>query len=167
MKLGTGGKVTIYNNTGSVDVIVDVNGWFTDSSVARAAGALHAAETPARRLRQPDRCWRHGCSPGHRPGRGSGHGRAARSRAQRHRRHAPARGWLTAFPTGAGLASDIGPELHHRQDEVEASSSWRGVRARAARSTCSRRPAPKSSSMPGAGSPRELRGKGTFWSLGG
>ena len=33
-KLGTGGKVTIYNNAGSTDVIVDVSGYFTDASVA-------------------------------------------------------------------------------------------------------------------------------------
>jgi hypothetical protein len=30
--LGTGGKVSIYNPAGSVDVIADVNGWFTDST---------------------------------------------------------------------------------------------------------------------------------------
>jgi hypothetical protein len=37
-KLGTGGRVTIYNGSGSVDVIVDVGGWYTDASVAGLTG---------------------------------------------------------------------------------------------------------------------------------
>ena len=52
VKLGTGGRVTIYNNAGSTDVIVDVNGWFTDSSVAGAAGVFTPL-TPARILNVP------------------------------------------------------------------------------------------------------------------
>jgi hypothetical protein len=32
VKLGSGGQVTLYNNTGQTHVIVDVNGWFTDAS---------------------------------------------------------------------------------------------------------------------------------------
>ena len=45
-KLGTGGKVTIYNNAGSTDVIVDVSGWYTDASVAGTTGIYTAAARP-------------------------------------------------------------------------------------------------------------------------
>ncbi len=48
-KLGTGGKVTIYNSAGSTDLIVDASGWFTDASVAGAVGAYNPL-TPARIL---------------------------------------------------------------------------------------------------------------------
>ncbi len=47
--LGTGGKVTIYNNAGSTDVVVDVGGWFTNSSVAGTAGGTTVLN-PARIL---------------------------------------------------------------------------------------------------------------------
>ncbi len=43
--VGTGGRVSFYNGLGSADVIVDVNGYFTDSS---AAGAQFVALAPAR-----------------------------------------------------------------------------------------------------------------------
>jgi hypothetical protein len=43
--VGTGGKVSFYNGLGSADVIVDVNGYFTDSS---AAGAQFVALAPTR-----------------------------------------------------------------------------------------------------------------------
>jgi uncharacterized protein YkwD len=49
VKLGAGGKVTIYNGAGSTDVIVDVSGWYTDASVAGTQGSLTAV-TPARIL---------------------------------------------------------------------------------------------------------------------
>ncbi len=49
VKLGTGGQVTIYNNAGSTDVIVDVNGWYTDASVAGSTG-IYTPLTPARIL---------------------------------------------------------------------------------------------------------------------
>ncbi len=39
VKLGTGGKVTLYNHKGDTHVIVDVSGWFTDTSVTGTAGA--------------------------------------------------------------------------------------------------------------------------------
>jgi hypothetical protein len=48
-KLGTNGRVTIYNNAGQTDVIVDVNGWFTDASQAGAGGTFAPLE-PARIL---------------------------------------------------------------------------------------------------------------------
>jgi uncharacterized protein YkwD len=40
LKLGAGGKVTIFNALGSADVIVDVGGWYTDASVPGNLGAL-------------------------------------------------------------------------------------------------------------------------------
>ena len=36
--LGSGGQVVIYNHGGGVDVIADVDGWFTDGSDAGASG---------------------------------------------------------------------------------------------------------------------------------
>ncbi|MDQ4088705.1 MAG: hypothetical protein M3163_00120 [Actinomycetota bacterium] len=48
-KLGTGGRLTIYNNAGGTDVVVDVNGWYTDGSVAGTPGAFTPLE-PARIL---------------------------------------------------------------------------------------------------------------------
>jgi hypothetical protein len=48
-KLGTNGRVTIYNNAGQADVIVDVNGWFTDASQIGASGA-YVPLVPARIL---------------------------------------------------------------------------------------------------------------------
>jgi hypothetical protein len=45
VSIGTGGKVSFYNGLGSADVVVDVNGYFTDSS---AAGAQFVALAPAR-----------------------------------------------------------------------------------------------------------------------
>jgi uncharacterized protein YkwD len=49
VKLGAGGKVTIFNGLGSTDVIVDVGGWFTDGSSPGTEGAL-VPVTPARIL---------------------------------------------------------------------------------------------------------------------
>ncbi len=37
-KLGAGGRITIYNNKGSADIIVDVGGWFSDTSVPSTSG---------------------------------------------------------------------------------------------------------------------------------
>ena len=48
--LGTGaeaGKISVYSPVGSVDVIVDVNGWYGDG-VAQAAGALFTPMAPTR-----------------------------------------------------------------------------------------------------------------------
>jgi hypothetical protein len=50
VKLGTGGSVSIFNAAGSVDVVVDVGGWFTDGSDATATGGLFTGLTPARIL---------------------------------------------------------------------------------------------------------------------
>ena len=47
--LGTGGKVTIYNNAGSADVVVDVGGWYSGPSLAGASGA-YTPLVPARIL---------------------------------------------------------------------------------------------------------------------
>jgi len=49
VKLGAGGKVTIFNSSGSSDVVVDVGGWYTDASVAGSLGAL-VPVSPARIL---------------------------------------------------------------------------------------------------------------------
>ena len=49
VKLGAGGRVTIYNLAGDVDLVVDVGGWFTDSS-APATGGTFVAAHPARIL---------------------------------------------------------------------------------------------------------------------
>ena len=38
-KLGVAGKVTIYNNAGATDVVVDIGGTYTDSSVPGSSGA--------------------------------------------------------------------------------------------------------------------------------
>ncbi|HJV08532.1 MAG TPA: hypothetical protein VJ653_02600 [Acidimicrobiales bacterium] len=48
-RLGTGGKVTIYNNAGETDVVVDVGGWYTDATVAGTSGTYNAL-VPARIL---------------------------------------------------------------------------------------------------------------------
>ncbi|HEX3622702.1 MAG TPA: hypothetical protein VHT97_10340 [Acidimicrobiales bacterium] len=48
-KLGVGGKVTIFNAAGSVDVVVDVSGWFGDNS-SGGTGGLLTALAPARIL---------------------------------------------------------------------------------------------------------------------
>jgi hypothetical protein len=49
VKLGSGGRVTIYNNAGSTDVVVDVGGWYTDASVVGTAGG-YTPLVPARIL---------------------------------------------------------------------------------------------------------------------
>ena len=46
VKLGAGGAVSIFNLSGSVDVVVDVNGWFTDTtSTAGGSGFMVAMPT--------------------------------------------------------------------------------------------------------------------------
>ncbi len=47
--VGAGGKVSIYNLAGTVDVVADVNGWFTDSTVG-GTGGRYSPLTPARIL---------------------------------------------------------------------------------------------------------------------
>jgi glucose/arabinose dehydrogenase len=49
VRLGSGGRVTIYNNAGSADVVVDVGGWYTDSSSTATTGA-YTPLVPARIL---------------------------------------------------------------------------------------------------------------------
>jgi len=48
--LGTGGSITFYNAFGSVDVIADISGWFTDASNPSASGSRFAPVLPARIL---------------------------------------------------------------------------------------------------------------------
>jgi hypothetical protein len=50
VQLNSAGKITIYNSQGSVDVVVDLVGWFTDSSDPAAGGAAFHPLTPARIL---------------------------------------------------------------------------------------------------------------------
>ncbi len=50
VKLGAGGAVSLYNNTGSVDVVADVAGWFTDASDPAASGGTFHTVTPFRVL---------------------------------------------------------------------------------------------------------------------
>jgi len=49
VKLGTAGKVTIYNLTGNTDVVADLGGWFTDAT-STAGGSVFYGITPARIL---------------------------------------------------------------------------------------------------------------------
>ena len=50
VKLGAGGQVAFFNSGGSVDVIADVSGWFTDASVPAATGSVFTGVTPVRIL---------------------------------------------------------------------------------------------------------------------
>ena len=50
VKLGTDGAVDIFNAGGSADVIIDVNGWFTDPSNGSAVGGELTGLNPARIL---------------------------------------------------------------------------------------------------------------------
>ena len=85
-KLGAGGKVTIYNDAGSTDVVVDVDGWYTDASVAGTTGVftpLAAGPHPRhprrhRRHQRPARRRQQRRRPDHRPGRGAGDRASAR-----------------------------------------------------------------------------------------
>jgi hypothetical protein len=49
VKVGSG-QVNILNNTGDVDVIIDVAGWFTDGSKLEESGAIFTAHAPQRVL---------------------------------------------------------------------------------------------------------------------
>jgi len=50
VKVGTGGQVSFYNAFGTVQVIADVGGWFTDASSSTATGSTFTGLTPARIL---------------------------------------------------------------------------------------------------------------------
>ncbi len=50
VKLGTGGQIAIFNGYGSTNVVVDVNGWFTDGSNPSATGGTFTGVTPVRIL---------------------------------------------------------------------------------------------------------------------
>jgi uncharacterized protein YvpB len=49
-KLGTGGRISIFNATGAANVVVDVAGWFTDGSDGSAAGGAFTGMAPVRIL---------------------------------------------------------------------------------------------------------------------
>jgi hypothetical protein len=46
--VGSNGQVSLYNGHGSTDVVVDVNGWFTDGSSGTQTGFLFTASSPSR-----------------------------------------------------------------------------------------------------------------------
>jgi hypothetical protein len=46
--VGAGGKVRLFNSQGNADVVVDVDGWYTDGSDPNATGGLFTAMTPTR-----------------------------------------------------------------------------------------------------------------------
>ena len=50
VKVGSGGKVTFFNAAGTVDVIADVGGWYSDASNPAATGAGFIGVTPTRIL---------------------------------------------------------------------------------------------------------------------
>ena len=50
VKVGSGGQVSIFNGFGSTNVVVDVNGWFTDGSNPSATGGTFTGVTPTRIL---------------------------------------------------------------------------------------------------------------------
>jgi hypothetical protein len=50
VKLGSNGQVAILNGFGSTNVVVDVNGWFTDGSNPLATGGTFTGVTPTRIL---------------------------------------------------------------------------------------------------------------------
>jgi hypothetical protein len=49
VKLGTGGKITLYNSNGNTDVVVDVAGYYTTPTATGASG-VYTPVTPARIL---------------------------------------------------------------------------------------------------------------------
>jgi acyl-coenzyme A synthetase/AMP-(fatty) acid ligase len=49
-KVGTNGKVSIYNNWGSTDVVVDVQGWYSDGTGTQPTSGLYSGFTPVRIL---------------------------------------------------------------------------------------------------------------------
>jgi uncharacterized protein YkwD len=116
VKLGTGGRVTIFNSSGSSDVIVDVSGWYSDASVAGTLGAF-VPLAPARILDTRDGT---GGIPGpvatggtvdvQVTGRGAVPAAGVRAVILNATVTQPAGvGYLTIFPTGAArpLASDV------------------------------------------------------------
>jgi hypothetical protein len=48
--VGTNGQVSIFNDLGSVDVIVDVDGYYTDDTAAAGAGVLFTPLSPPDRV---------------------------------------------------------------------------------------------------------------------
>jgi len=53
VKTGTGGKITLYNAVGNVNLVADVNGWFTDGSgntIVTGSGDIFFGTTPNRIL---------------------------------------------------------------------------------------------------------------------
>ena len=96
VKLGTGGKVSLYNSTGNTQVIFDVAGWYEDPSSGNAG--RYVGVVPARHPRHPQRHRRRRTPgpgrqpepPGQRAGRATGDGSGGggvQRRGHRHHRH--------------------------------------------------------------------------------
>jgi hypothetical protein len=49
-KVGSGGKVNVYNAVGSTDVLFDVAGWYADGSLSSVATGLYGPLSPVRIL---------------------------------------------------------------------------------------------------------------------
>ncbi len=47
-KVSSGGKVSLYNAAGSVNLVADVNGWFTDGTTSNASGDIFTGTSPSR-----------------------------------------------------------------------------------------------------------------------
>jgi hypothetical protein len=50
VKVNSSGQVSIFNNAGTVDVVADVSGWFTDGTSPTASGAVFTGLVPSRIL---------------------------------------------------------------------------------------------------------------------
>ena len=116
VKLGAGGRVTIYNLAGGADIVVDVGGWYTDSTPPATLGTFVAVQ-PSRILDTRDGT---GGVSGIRPaatavevqitGRGGVPATGVTAVVLNVTATQPAGvGFLTVFPAGAGLplASDL------------------------------------------------------------
>ena len=126
-KLGTGGSVTIFNNAGTTDVVVDVGGWYTDELSPRTRAPmppspLPGSSTPATaRVACPDavaantQCRR----PAHRCGRRARHG-SDRGNPQRDGDPARRPGLPHHLADRHCSAAGLRPQLRHRRDPAES-----------------------------------------------
>ena len=110
-KIGTGGRIRIFANA-SVNVIVDVFGWFGPGGNARLFTVV-----PDRVLDTRDRRGTGGCGPDdRRPDRrnGAGAGRCHRGGAQRHRHRSGRTGLPHGVPVGSRPTTRLERELRSR-----------------------------------------------------
>ena len=112
VKVGTNGQISLFNLGGTVHLIVDVAGWFTDNTDADAIGGRFTGITPVRVLEhvaeQPGGRWRNGESGDRRQLRHPVHGQrdsADGGRRQRHRHRTDGGG----LPDCISVAGALGP----------------------------------------------------------